>query len=119
MYGGWTQLIELLLIFIAVDYATGIIASLREGKGLNSEVGFWGLGKKGLLLLVVFLGHRIDIALQIDYVMNGAIFFYLTNELLSIVENYGRIGMPLPPVIKKIITVLKEKTDDKESEDNK
>lgn len=114
-FGGWTEMLSLLCWFIVIDYATGIIASLKEGKGLNSSVGGFGLAKKGLILLVIFMAHRIDITLDINYVMDGAIYFYLANELISIVENYGRIGFPLPPVIKRVIAVLKDKEPKEEN----
>ncbi|OAB31771.1 holin [Paenibacillus macquariensis subsp. defensor] len=107
--GGWSELISFFLLAIVIDYLTGIAASLKEGDGLSSNVGFWGLAKKGLMLLVVILAHRLDVLLGADVIMIGAIYFYLANELISITENYGRFGLPLPKQIKDIIAVLKQK----------
>jgi toxin secretion/phage lysis holin len=108
-FGGWSQLFAVFLLTIAIDYVTGIAASLKEKKGLNSEVGFWGLAKKGLMLLIIMLAHRMDIAFEIDILMTGAIYFYLANELISITENYGRLGLPMPDSIRKLIEILKNK----------
>ncbi|MVP00863.1 phage holin family protein [Paenibacillus lutrae] len=110
-FGGWSDLIKLLLVAIAIDYITGVAAVLKEKSGLNSNVGFWGLAKKGFMLLVILLSHRIDVLMQTDVIMNAAIYFYLMNELISITENYGRLGLPLPKKIKNIIADLKNKND--------
>ncbi|MGZ9583011.1 phage holin family protein [Paenibacillus marinisediminis] len=111
MFGEWSHLLSLFLLSIVVDYITGITASLKENKGLNSEVGFWGLAKKALMLLVITLAHFIDLVFNSNIIMNGAISFYLANELISITENYGRMGLPLPPSIKRVIETLKQDAD--------
>ncbi|QDH19554.1 phage holin family protein [Saccharibacillus brassicae] len=113
-FGGWSGLLEILLLFFAVDYLSGMFASIKTGKGLKSSVGFWGLLKKGLMMLMVLLGHRIDLALGLNIVMNGTIFFWLSNEAVSIIENYGRLGLKLPPVFRKMITILQEKSGENE-----
>lgn len=61
------------------------------------------------MFVVVLLAHRADVALESDFLMYGAIWFYISNEVISIAENYGRIGLPLPPQIKQIIAILKTK----------
>jgi toxin secretion/phage lysis holin len=108
-FGGWSDLLGFFLLVIVIDYITGVSASLKEGKGLNSEVGFWGLCKKVLMLVVIALAHRADIVMDTEILMIGAIYFYLANELISITENYGRLGLPLPDNIKKLIAVLKDR----------
>lgn len=118
-FGGWSGVLELLLIFFAVDYITGCAASIKTGKGLRSKVGMWGILKKGLMLLLVFLGHKIDTAMQMNFVMNATIYFWLANELISITENYGRLGFKVPGVFKKVITVLQEKSGEDKSDQNK
>lgn len=118
-FGGWSGTLELLLWVFAIDYITGCAASIKEGKGLRSAVGFWGLFKKGLMLLMVFLGHRIDLALDFNVVMNGVIYFWLANELISIIENYGRCGLKTPTIFRKVIAILQEKSeDDKNNKDD-
>lgn len=108
-YGGWSELLGFFLLVVTLDYVTGLIASLKEKKGLNSEIGFWGLAKKGLMLLIILIGHRLDVLFGTDVIMTGAIYFYLANELISITENYGRLGLPLPERIKELIAILKRK----------
>ncbi len=108
-FGGWSELLGFFLLAIAIDYATGIVASLKEKKGLSSDIGFWGLLKKGFMLLVILLAHRLDVLMGTDVIMVGAIYFYLANELISITENYGRMGLPLPDQVKKMIAVLKDR----------
>lgn len=113
MFGGWTELTQLLFLVMALDYVTGIAASIKTGKGLNSEKGFWGIWKKGLIIVIVMVGHRFDLLLGTDMFMVGFIYFYLANELISITENCGLLGLPLPGAIRKLIEVLKDKGDDR------
>jgi toxin secretion/phage lysis holin len=109
-FGEWSQLLSLFLFVVLLDYISGISASIVEGKGLNSAVGFKGLIKKFAIVLIIALSYQIDKALGLDVIMSGAIYFFLANELISVVENYGRMGLPLPSQIKKIIQVLKDKS---------
>lgn len=110
-FGTWSESLTFLLVAMAIDYITGITAAIYDGSGLDSKVGFWGLMRKGLILLVVLLSHRIDLVLGADLVMGGAIMFYIVNELLSIIENYGRLGLPLPPQLKQIVRTLRNRSD--------
>ncbi len=112
-FGTWSESLTFLLVAMAIDYITGIAAAIYDGSGLDSQVGFWGLMKKGLILLVVLLSHRIDLVLGVDVAMGGAIAFYTVNELLSIIENYGRLGLPLPPQLKQLIRTLRNRSDNK------
>ncbi|MHA0857421.1 phage holin family protein [Paenibacillus sp. CMAA1364] len=116
-FGGWTQLLNVFLIVIIIDYITGVLAAIKTGSGLNSDIGFWGLTRKALMFLVILLAHQIDILLEHDVgaVKSGVIYFYMANELISITENYGRLGLPLPDQITRLIAVLKNK--DKNDED--
>ncbi|OXS62654.1 holin [Cohnella sp. CIP 111063] len=108
-FGIWNESLTFLLVLMAVDYITGVAAALKEGSGLNSNIGFWGLFKKGLILLVMIITHRLDVLLGADLIMGGAVFFYIANELLSIIENYGRLGLPLPDRLKRIVQVLRDR----------
>ncbi|MBR2564380.1 MAG: phage holin family protein [Paenibacillus sp.] len=110
-FGGWDQLLSLLAIAMAIDYITGLAAAVRTGTGLNSNIGFWGLARKGLMLTVVLLAHRIDLIMGTDIIKGGAIYFYLVNELISITENYARIGLPLPNKLRQAIAVLKKQEE--------
>lgn len=109
-FGIWPESLTLLLAAMGIDYVTGVVAAIKEKKGLSSEIGSWGLAKKGLMLLVIMLAHRIDVLLvSEDMVMGASIYFYLANELISITENLGRSGVPLPDRLRDIIEVLKKK----------
>lgn len=109
-FGVWPESLTVLLVAMAIDYVTGISAALREKKGLNSSVGAWGLARKGIMLLVIMLAHRIDILLGLNAIaMGGAIYFYLANELISVTENLGRIGVPMPDRLRDLIEVLRNK----------
>ncbi|QNK54580.1 holin family protein [Paenibacillus sp. PAMC21692] len=116
-FGHWTEALTFLLIAFVIDIITGIYASRAEGRGLSSSIASIGAGKKGLALLVIILAHRIDILLELDaIVMTAAVYFYVANELVSITENLGRAGMPLPPKVIDIIDVLKTKGSAKKEE---
>lgn len=112
MFGGWSELLDLFLLVIAIDYVTGVAASIKEGAGLNSQTGFWGIWKKALMMLIVMLGHRFDEVLNADMFMAGFVYFFIANELISITENFGRLGVPLPERIRQLIEVLKERERD-------
>lgn len=109
LFGTWNSLLNFFLFACLVDYITGIIASIVEGNGLSSRYGFWGITKKGLMILIILLAHQMDILLESNFVMNGAIYFYIANELISICENCARMGIPLPNQIKRIAGVFKDK----------
>jgi toxin secretion/phage lysis holin len=109
LVGGWSELLTLFLFIIVLDYVSGISASIIEGKGLSSAVGYKGLLKKFAIILIVALSFQIDKALGLNVVMSGTIYFFMANELISVIENYGRMGLPLPSQIKKTIEILKDK----------
>ena len=111
LFGGWSELLAFLLFVIAADYVTGIFASIIEKKGLSSAIGYKGIIKKFGIIIIVALAHQLDGLLEMEVLMTGAIYFFLANELISITENYGRMNLPLPPQIKNIIKVLKDKND--------
>lgn len=109
-FGSWIESLTLLVVAMGIDYVTGVAASIKEGKGLNSVFGAWGLARKGLMLLVILLAHRIDILMETNNMtMGAAIYFYIANELISITENYGRLGLPMPDRLRQLIEVLKPK----------
>jgi toxin secretion/phage lysis holin len=111
LWGEWSALLQILLAFTVIDYITGIIASGTEGK-LSSQVGFKGIAKKVMIFVIVAVGHLVDKAIgEGSVVQNMVIFFYLGNELLSILENAGRVGLPVPEQIKNTVQVLKGKGD--------
>ena len=108
-FGGWSALLSVLLTFVVLDYVTGFLAAAKEGK-LNSEVGLWGIAKKVAIFFVVAVAHLVDTTLGDAHLFrDAAIFFYLANELLSITENTGRLGVPIPTAIQRAVEVLRGK----------
>lgn len=102
-------MLNVLLTFVVLDYVTGFLSAAKEGK-LNSEVGLWGIAKKVAIFFVVAVAHLVDTALGDAHLFrDAAIFFYLANELLSVIENAGRLGVPIPPVISRAVEVLRGK----------
>ncbi|RJG26719.1 holin family protein [Paenibacillus thiaminolyticus] len=109
LFGGWPALLNVLIVVVAVDYVTGVMAAGAEGK-LKSSIGLIGIARKVFIFMVVAVAHQVDSVLGDQHLLrDAAIFFYLANELLSIIENGGRLGMPLPPVIKQAVEVLRGK----------
>jgi len=109
LFGGWSAVLGALLALIVADYVTGFAAAGVEGK-LSSAVGFRGIARKVAIVTVVAVAHLVDSAMGTNHVLrDGAIWFYLANELLSITENVGRIGLPLPPILKQAVEVLRGK----------
>lgn len=110
LYGGWSASLSVLILLIAGDYVTGLLASLFDGTGLSSRVGAKGIVKKVLILFLVYVGHRLDVAMSIHIIGNMVIYFYVTNELVSLAENFGRMGVPVPKQLVNVICVLKGRT---------
>ena len=113
LFGGWSSLLSILLAFVVMDYVSGVVAAAKEGK-LNSEVGMWGIPKKIAIFAVVAIAHLVDSVLGDAHLFrDAAIFFYLANELLSVTENLGRIGVPVPSVVQKAVDVLRSRGEAK------
>ena len=117
-FGGWDAGLTTLLIFMGVDYLSGLIVAgvfhkspKSEGGTLESKAGWKGLARKGMTLLIVLIGARLDILLELTYIRNAVIIGFCVNELISIVENAGLMGIPLPAVIERAIELLKDKSD--------
>ena len=113
LWGSLDGLLAALIVFMILDYVTGIAAGIMQ-KNLSSETGFSGLLKKGLILLIVAVGHILDTQIfggQSSMCRSAVIGFYLSNEGISILENAGKIGIPLPKIL---IRVLEQLRDDKE-----
>lgn len=112
LFGGWNQLLLILLTFVAIDYVSGVAAAAKEGK-LRRDIGLWGIARKVMIFGIVAVAHLIDTALgDVHLFRDTAIFFYLANELLSLIENAERLGAPVPPAISKAVEVLKGKAGD-------
>ncbi|HBL84674.1 MAG: holin [Clostridiales bacterium GWF2_38_85] len=113
--GGWDGFLYALVAFVIIDYITGVMCAILDKK-LSSEVGFRGIFKKVLIFALVGIGHIIDSkVIGEGFVLRTAvIFFYLSNEGVSILENVSHIGLPVPQKLKE---VLKQLHDQNEKED--
>lgn len=104
--GGWDTTLRVLLIMAAIDYITGVIAAGYNGE-LKSKVGFKGIAKKVVLFLLVGAATQADLAIGTNSAIREAtIFFFIGNELLSLLENAGRMGIPLPQSLTNAVEVL-------------
>lgn len=116
LFGGWDAGLTTLLLFMGIDYASGLIVAgifhnskKTESGALESRAGWKGLCRKGMTLLFVLIAYRLDLAIGVDYIRNAVIIGFIANELISIVENAGLMGLPLPAVITKAIDILTDK----------
>ena len=115
-FGGWSSGLSTLIIFMVIDYLSGLIlagifhqSNKSETGALESNAGFKGLCKKCMVLLFVLVAYRLDIAIGTNYIRDAVIIGFVANEAISIVENAGLMGVPLPAVITKAIDVLSKK----------
>ncbi len=107
--GGCDGLLYALLAFVVVDYITGLMAAAVEKK-LSSEVGFKGIFRKVVIFSLVAVGHIVDsyVIRQGSVLRTAVIFFYLSNEGISILENAARTGLPIPEKLKDVLEQLRE-----------
>ena len=108
--GGWDGFLYALVTFVLTDYLTGLMAAAVEKK-LSSEIGFKGIFRKVLIFMLVGIGHILDAKVIGDgsVLRTAVIFFYISNEGISIIENAGRIGLPIPQKLKAVLEQLKTK----------
>jgi toxin secretion/phage lysis holin len=116
LFGGWTSAMTTLVIFMLIDYITGILVAVvfkksnkTEDGGLESKAGWKGLIRKFSTLLIVLISIRLDIIFNTTIISNCVVFTFLANELLSLLENVGLMGIPLPSVLTEVISVLNKK----------
>lgn len=113
--GGWDGFMITLVIFVITDYITGLI-SAGQRKKISSEIGFVGIIKKILIFILVGIANILDLHIlgQGNMIRTATIFFYISNEGISILENVSDIGLPVPKKIRKILSQIKECDDDDE-----
>lgn len=112
-FGGLDMLLKVILILSILDYTSGIVAAYVNYQ-LISKVGFKGIAKKVMLFLLIAAASWVDQALGSKAMFREAtIFFFIGNELLSLIENAGRIGVPIPKLLEDAVVVLKGKGEDK------
>ncbi len=119
MFGGWDSALTTLIVFMAIDYITGLIVAgvfhkspKTKSGALESKAGWKGLCRKGMTIFIVLIACRLDLIIGTTFVRDAVIIAYIVNETISIVENAGLMGIPIPAVITKSIDVLKKKEGD-------
>ena len=123
LFGGWDAGLATLLIFMAIDYVSGLIVagvfhtSNKTNSGsLESRAGWKGLCRKCMTLLFVLVAYRLDLVIGTNYIRDAVIIAFIANETISLVENAGLMGIPLPAVITKAIDVLQKKVEVEDNE---
>ena len=113
--GGCAGLLFALIAFVAVDYITGVMCAIVD-KNLSSSVGFKGICRKVLIFLLVGIAHILDAqVIGAGSVLRTAIiFFYLSNEGVSLLENAAHLGLPVPEKLKDVLQQLHDRTESKE-----
>ena len=118
---GWDDAMEALLVLMALDYVTGVLAAIiNPNMRPSSRRGFRGICKKVIVLAVVALGHSVSVLVGTDAARSLVVWFFIGNEGLSIIENAANSGVPVPEKLKGLLTQLKNEKEsrakDKESE---
>jgi len=109
LFGGWSVLLQTLVVFIVLDYVFAIVVAATHGE-LNSKKGFKGIAKKVGILVLVAVAHQVDSILgDGSLVRDSVIFFYIANELLSILETVGKTKLPIPNALRKAVETLNSK----------
>lgn len=125
LFGGWDTGLATLIVFMVIDFGSGIVVAgvshksrKTETGALESRTGWKGLCRKCMTLFFVLIAYRLDLVIGTNYIRDTVIIGFIANELISIVENAGLMGIPLPSVIQKGIDILTSKADQPEKEAN-
>ena len=116
--GGCDGLLVALVVFVTVDYLTGVMCAI-EDKTLSSEVGFKGICRKVIIFMLVGIGHILDVnVIGTGSVLRTAIiFFYLSNEGVSLLENAAHLGLPVPEKLKDVLEQLHDRAEKEKEEE--
>lgn len=124
LFGGWDHAVVTLLIFMAIDYVTGLVVAgifhrspKTENGALESKAGLKGLFRKGGILLVVLIAVRLDLLIGTNFVRDAVVIAFVVNEVLSIIENLGLMGVPIPKPLIDAIELLRKKTESEEKKE--
>ena len=117
-FGCWDAGLATLLIFMCLDYVSGLIVAgvfknspKTDTGSLESKAGWKGLCRKCMTLVFVLIAYRLDLVIGTNYIRDAVIIGFIANETISLVENAGLMGVPLPTVITKAIDILQKKTE--------
>ena len=113
LLGGFDGFLYALIAFAVIDYITGVMCAIAD-KSLSSEVGFKGICRKVLIFTLVGIGNIIDVYVlgEVGVLRTAVIFFYLSNEGVSLLENSAHLGLPIPEKLKEVLQQLHKKEDE-------
>ena len=116
--GGCDGLLYALVVFVVVDYITGVMCAAAD-KELSSEVGLRGIAKKVLIFLLVGIANILDVQVigSGSVLRTAVIFFYISNEGVSLLENAGHLGLPIPKKLKEILEQLHDRAEDRKGDE--
>lgn len=121
LFGGWDTGLVSLLIFMGLDYVSGLVvagvfhkSNKADTGSLESKAGWKGLCRKCMTLVFVLVSYRLDLIIGTNYIRDAVIIAFIANELISLVENAGLMGVPLPAIIVKAIDILQKKSEESE-----
>ena len=116
--GGADGLLIALLVFITIDYVTGIVCAISDHK-LSSEVGFKGIAKKVMIVLLVGVAHLLDkyVFGEVGVVRTAVIFYYISIEGISVLENAAHLGLPIPQKLKDVLIQLHDRSERSNEDD--
>lgn len=116
--GGCDELLYALIAFVVIDYITGVMCAIID-KTLSSEVGFKGICRKVLIFLLVGIANVIDVHIIWTgcVLRTAAIFFYISNEGISLLENAAHLGLPVPKKVRDVLEQLHDRAEDTENEE--
>ena len=115
LFGGFDASMVTLLVFMSIDYITGlIVAAVKKSPksksgGLSSKAGLKGLIKKCVIFMLVLVAVRLDLTLGTKYIRDAVCIGFMVNELISIIENAGLLGVPMPLALKNAVELLQNK----------
>lgn len=115
--GGCDGLLYALIAFVTVDYVTGVMCAVVDRK-LSSSVGFKGIFRKVLIFVMVGISHILDTQVigNGSVLRTAVIFFYISNEGVSLLENSGHLGLPIPAKLKEVLKQLHERSEKEDTE---
>lgn len=123
LFGGWDTSLKTLIIFMIVDYITGFIvaavfkrSSKTDTGGLESYTGWKGICRKGVTLLIVLVAYQLDLVVGVNWIRDTVVIAFILNEVISITENAGLMGIKLPAPIINAIDILRKKVDEETQE---
>lgn len=121
LFGTWSMAMTMLCVCMLIDYVSGLcVAGIfhaspkSESGGLDSNAGWKGLVRKVATLGVILIAHFVDYLLHTEYIRDAVVIAFIVNEMLSILENFALMGVPIPQILLKSIDIIKKQNDEKE-----